>query len=326
MIKVNPKKIKPYGDRLDDGMIQLSFTFPHSASVELKEAAKIYVEKMGLKNVSVAVMEPMGESFTYFVVYGSSKTTIDLKRIKVPKLDFPHMEYSDLVKLMDDNLDKPLVVIGAATGSDAHTVGIDAILNMKGYDGDYGLERYPKFSVQNLRAQLSNEELVQKTIQCKADAILISQVVTQRDSHIRNLKELKKLLEKNKSKLKRNLVTIIGGPRVNHQLAVKLGFTAGFGPGTLPSQVASLIIKEYFHHKGKKVKLEKKEVEIVKADKEKSPYDEPVPVLKTTAPRIAEKKSFKSNDKSKPTKNKTYNQKTSKKINDKRKGFKKIKR
>ena len=35
-----------------------------------------------------------------------------------------------------------IVVVGACTGCDAHTVGIDAILNYKGFAGDEGLESY----------------------------------------------------------------------------------------------------------------------------------------------------------------------------------------
>ena len=40
--QVNLKKIKPYGDTLDDGKIQFSFTLPVNASDEAKECAKRY--------------------------------------------------------------------------------------------------------------------------------------------------------------------------------------------------------------------------------------------------------------------------------------------
>lgn len=63
MLKVNKKKLKAYGDRLDDGAIQLSFTLPVSASPEAKEAAKRYIEQIGLEKVSVATMESMGTAF-----------------------------------------------------------------------------------------------------------------------------------------------------------------------------------------------------------------------------------------------------------------------
>ncbi len=42
-----------------------------------------------------------------------------------------------------EKLGRKIVVVGACTGFDAHTVGIDAIMNMKGYNHHFGLERYP---------------------------------------------------------------------------------------------------------------------------------------------------------------------------------------
>lgn len=253
MLKVNLKKIKAYGDRLDDGVIQISFTLPVSASLEAKEAARRYAEDLGLEKVSIAVMEPMGEGFSYFVVYGSAKHSIDFTKIRVPKLETPQMDYVELREYMSRHFDKPIVVIGAATGADAHTVGIDAIMNMKGFAGDYGLERYPLFKAINLRSQLTNQQLIEKASELKADAILISQVVTQRDSHVNNLKEFRELTKKDKH-LHKELITIIGGPRIDHALALKLGFDAGFGVGTKPSHVASFIVHEYMKRHGVKEK------------------------------------------------------------------------
>jgi beta-lysine 5,6-aminomutase beta subunit len=261
MYEVNLKKLKPYGDRLDDGAVQLSFTLPVKASPEAKEAAKQYAEHLNLENVSVVTMEPMGEDYTYFVIYATAIPTLDFTKIKVPKLEFPELDYYELRDLMEEKLDEPIVVVGACTGADAHTVGIDAILNMKGVAGDYGLERYPKFKVYNLRAQLSNEELIEKAIELKADALLVSQVVSQRESHVKNLKALKNLLKKEK-RLPKDLITIIGGPKVDQMMAMWLGFNAGFGPETKPSQVASFIIKEYFKKKGISHEIAEKEKEL----------------------------------------------------------------
>ncbi len=244
MITVNPKKLKPYGDRLDDGMIQMSFTLPVQACPEAREAARLYVEKLGLDRVQVAQMDSMGEGFTYFVVYGAGKNTLDFTKIRVPKIETPVMHYEELKSYMERNLKEPIVVVGAATGADAHTVGIDAIMNMKGYDHDYGLERYPLFTAHNLRSQLTNEQLLDRAVELKADVILISQVVTQRDCHIKNLKAFRALAKKD-SRLPKELLLIVGGPRLDHAVAVKLGFDAGYGTGTKPSEVASFIVREY---------------------------------------------------------------------------------
>lgn len=297
MLNVNLKKMRSYGDRLDDGAVQLSFTFPIKATPEAKEAARQYAEKLGLEKVLVATMEPMGESFTYFVVYGSAKHSLDFTRIKVPKIDTPDMDFATLKDYMAANIERPIVVIGAATGSDAHTVGIDAIMNMKGFGGDYGLERYPLFKAHNLRSQLTNQQLLDKAHELKADAILISQVVTQRDSHIKNLKEFLSLAKADK-RIPKETIFVVGGPRLDHAIAIKLGFHAGFGTGTKPSQVASFIVRAFMKGHGikegsikPKVAIEKTVAEKVIAEKvahvedaqlEQAP---PVPQRKTHQPR-----------------------------------------
>ena len=259
MLKINKKKIKPYGDRLDDGAMQLSFTLPVDACPNAKEAAKLYVERLGLKNVNICSMESMGNGFTYFVAYGYASHTIDVTKVKVPRVEIPHMDFKELSEYMGAHLDREVVVIGAATGSDAHTVGIDAIMNMKGYAHDYGLERYPLFKAYNLRSQLTNSQLLDKAVELNADAVLISQVVTQRDSHIKNLKEFRELWKADK-RISKNVIVIIGGPRLDHAHALKLGFDAGFGPGTKPSFVASFIVHEFMkrHHITEKVEGEVK--------------------------------------------------------------------
>ena len=81
---------------------------------------------------------------------------------------------------------RKLVVVGACIGTDAHTVGIDAILNIKGFAGEKGLEYYREITVVNLGAQVFVPELVARARAERADAVLVSQVVTQRDAHIHN--------------------------------------------------------------------------------------------------------------------------------------------
>ena len=49
--------IRAYGDRRDDGIIQISFTLPVATSEKAKEAAQIYCKKLGLTDVKVAAAE-----------------------------------------------------------------------------------------------------------------------------------------------------------------------------------------------------------------------------------------------------------------------------
>ncbi|MPN28057.1 Lysine 5,6-aminomutase beta subunit [bioreactor metagenome] len=153
------------------------------------------------------------------------------------------MDMHETDQYIKDNIGRPLVIIGASTGTDAHTVGIDAIMNMKGYAGHYGLERYEMIDAYNLGSQVPNEEFIAKAIELNADALLVSQTVTQKDVHIKNLVELVELLEA--EGLRKKIILACGGPRISHELAQELGYDAGFGMNTYADDVASYIAQEF---------------------------------------------------------------------------------
>ncbi len=234
-------RVKPYGDTLNDGMVQLSFTLPVPYGDEAKEAARQLAMKMGLEEPSVVYAKDL-VGFTYFIVYGRLIHTVDYTKIEVPKVDVDVMSKEEVEEYIKDNIKRDIVVVGACTGTDAHTVGIDAIMNMKGYAGHFGLERYEGIEAYNLGSQVPNEELVAKAIELNADAILVSQVVTQKDVHIPNLTQLVELLEA--EGIRDKVILVCGGPRISHELAKELGYDAGFGPGTFAEDVASFIVTE----------------------------------------------------------------------------------
>lgn len=240
--KVDLTRVKPYGDTLNDGMMQLSFTLPVPYGDEADEAAKRLAKKMGLEEPSVVYSNDLGVGYTFFVLYGKSQHTVNYEEIEVPKVDSEVMSKYEVEDFIKEKIQRDVVIVGACTGTDAHTVGIDAIMNMKGFDGHYGLERYKMIEAHNLGSQLPNEELVAKAIELKADAILVSQVVTQKDVHIPNLTELVELLEA--EGIRDKIVLVCGGPRLSHELAKELGYDAGFSSGSFANHVASFVVKE----------------------------------------------------------------------------------
>lgn len=240
--KVDLTSIKPYGDTMDDGMVQMSFTLPVPFGDEANEAAKLMVKKMGFDDPAVVYSKDLGIGYTYFVVYGKSTITVDYTAIKVPKMEMKVMERTEVEEYIRNNIKRKLVVLGACTGTDAHTVGIDAIMNMKGFAGHYGLERYEGIQAHNLGSQVANEDLVAKAIELNADAILVSQVVTQKDVHIQNLTNLIELLEA--EGIRDKVLVVCGGPRISHELAKELGYDAGFGSGSFAEDVATFMVIE----------------------------------------------------------------------------------
>ena len=83
---------------------------------------------------------------------------------------------------------------------------------------------------------------IAKAIELKADALLVSQTVTQKDIHIKNLTELVEMLEA--EGLRDKVILACGGPRISHELAKELGYDAGFGMNTYADDVASFIAQE----------------------------------------------------------------------------------
>jgi beta-lysine 5,6-aminomutase beta subunit len=245
--KVDHSRVKPYGDTFNDGAVQLSFTLPVPYGEEGKEAARQLVKKMGFEEVQIYDAQDLEEGFSFYTVYGRCQHSVDYSSIYVPKVESDVMDYYEINRFIKEEIGRKVTVIGACTGTDAHTVGIDAIMNMKGYNGEYGLERYPEIEALNMGSQVPNEVLIAKALEMKADALLVSQIVSQKGSHIKNLTELVELLEA--EGIRDQFILICGGPRINHEMALELGFDAGFGPGSLAPDVASFIVHEIVKRK-----------------------------------------------------------------------------
>jgi len=233
--------VRPYGDTLDDGAVQLSFTLPVPFGPRGREAARLFVGKLGFRHVEVVHSAPLSEGFSFYVAYGKTEAAVDYDAVQVEEATGAKVYTMDeACAAIRERLGRKLVVVGACTGFDAHTVGIDAIMNMKGYNHHYGLERYAEVEAHNLGAQVPNEKLIEAAVKVNADAILVSQIVTQKDVHVGNLTQLVELLEARG--LRERFVLCAGGTRISNKLAVELGYDAGFGPGTYADHVATFLI------------------------------------------------------------------------------------
>jgi beta-lysine 5,6-aminomutase beta subunit len=245
--KVDLTKAKPYGDTMNDGMMELTFTLPVPFGEEASEAAKQLAKKMGLDEPAVVHTSDMGGGFTFFVLYGKCQHTIDYTTIKVTKVEVDVMDRLVCEKYIAENIKRDVVIVGACSGTDAHTVGIDAIMNMKGFHGHFGLERYHGIEAINMGSQVPNEVLIAKAIEVNADAILVSQIVTQKDVHVANLTNLVELMEA--EGIRDKVILVCGGPRISHELAQELGYDAGFGAHTYAEDVASFVLTEVVKRK-----------------------------------------------------------------------------
>lgn len=128
---------------------------------------------------------------TFFVVYGAVSHVVDLRQVKVVEQEFPLLRLKEVNTGIRDTLKRRLVVVGACIGTDAHTVGIDAILGSSRLPrrGER-LEALLEIEVVNLGAQVLVPDLVARAQAEQADAVLVSQVVTQKDAHLHNVTQM----------------------------------------------------------------------------------------------------------------------------------------
>jgi beta-lysine 5,6-aminomutase beta subunit len=233
--------IRPYGDTTGDGMVQMSFTLPIPHDKRAEGAALQLAARMGMDPAMLVHAKSMGPDFTFFVVYGRVNHLVDLSAVQVVEREYPLLTPKEVNIEIKRTLRRKLVVLGACIGTDAHTVGIDAILNMKGFAGEKGLEYYREIKVVNLGAQVSVPQLVDRAVGEGADAVLVSQVVTQRDAHLLNTREMSAAFGEAFPAEKRPLL-VVGGPRFDESMAGELGVDRIFGRGTTPGEVASFLV------------------------------------------------------------------------------------
>ncbi len=240
--------VRPYADHLDDGLVQVSFTLPVPFAASAKKAAAVLVEAMGIEAPEVVHCEELTEGFTYVVLYGRCPHVVDYAAIDEEECEPEALSEPEVEAFAAVHLPRKVVVVGASVGTDTHTVGIDAIFNLKGFDGSHGLEAYRAFDTHNLGGQVSAESLISRVVELEADALLVSQTVTQQELHVDTLRQLVERVEA--AGRRESMILICGGPRITPDLARELGFDIGFSRGTYPHQVASYIVKEMVSRAG----------------------------------------------------------------------------
>ncbi len=231
--------VRPYGDDTNDGKVQVSFTLPIASDARAEAAAQDLAGQMGLRGALVVHQQAMGPDFTFFIVYGSTDGSVDMDSIVVEERPFPLLGKAEVKRRIQEALGRQAVVVGASLGTDAHTVGLDAILSLKGIAGVKGLEAYPAFRVVNLKSQVRPEDLADRARTESADAVLVSQTVTQKDAHLHHLREFATAV--NERGIRGRFLMIAGGPRLTADMAGELGYDRVFGKGTTPTEVASYL-------------------------------------------------------------------------------------
>jgi beta-lysine 5,6-aminomutase beta subunit len=95
--------------------------------------------------------------------------------------------------------------------------------------------------VVNLGAQVDVGTLVARTRAERADSVLVSQVVSQREAHLGGAREVSAALRAAYAGERAPLL-VVGGPGFDPAAAASLGVDKIFGRGTTPREVASYLV------------------------------------------------------------------------------------
>jgi D-ornithine 4,5-aminomutase subunit beta len=215
-----------------DGYISATIFIPED--VRVAEAAAIEMgKKMNLTDVEVIHKQVMQDA---------EGTLVEIKGRVNFKIVKDELKLPEVKQILEDNVmrdyvkEHPLKVVAATVGEDEHSVGLREVIDIK----HGGIERYGIEAVY-LGTSCPIEKLIDAAIETKAQAILMSTIITHNDIHMKNMRKLNDLcIEKG---VRDKFILACGGTQVSNEIAVANGMDAGFGRGTKGHHVASFIIE-----------------------------------------------------------------------------------
>ena len=104
-------KLKPYGDTMNDGKVQTSFTLPVKDDARGEEAARQIAKKMGLEEPNVAFHQALDKEFTFYVVYGSCVHTVNYEDIHVVTVESDVMSMEDTNEYIQKNIGRKVAAM-----------------------------------------------------------------------------------------------------------------------------------------------------------------------------------------------------------------------
>lgn len=216
----------------NDGYVSTTLFIPEEENIA--EAAALEIgRKMNLTDVEVIHKQIMQDAEgTLVEIKGKVNFVVKKSELKVPEKQelLPDEVMRDYVK------NHPIRVVAATVGEDEHSVGLREIIDIK----HGGIEKYG-IDVVYLGTSCPVEKLIDAAIETKAQAIVMSTIITHNDVHTKNMQKIHDLcIEKG---VRDRFIIACGGTQVTNEIAVAHGMDAGFGRGTHGNNVASFIIE-----------------------------------------------------------------------------------
>lgn len=216
----------------NDGYVSTTLFLTEEENIA--EAAALEIgRRMNLTDVEVIHKQVMQDAEgTLVEIKGRVNFAIKKDELKIPEKQ--ELLQDDIMR--DYVKENPIRVVAATVGEDEHSVGLREIIDIK----HGGIERYG-IDVVYLGTSCPVEKLIDAAIETKAQAIIMSTIITHNDVHTKNMQKIHDLcIEKG---VRDKFIIACGGTQVTNEIAVAHGMDAGFGRGTHGNNVASFIIE-----------------------------------------------------------------------------------
>ncbi|WP_346890583.1 D-ornithine 4,5-aminomutase subunit OraE [Clostridium sp. UBA3887] len=216
----------------NDGYVSTTLFLTEEENIA--EAAALEIgRRMNLTDVEVIHKQVMQDAEgTLVEIKGRVSFAIKKDELKIPEKQ--ELLPDDVMRNYVKN--NPIRVVAATVGEDEHSVGLREIIDIK----HGGIERYG-IDVVYLGTSCPVEKLIDAAIETKAQAIIMSTIITHNDVHTKNMQKIHDLcIEKG---VRDKFIIACGGTQVTNEIAVAHGMDAGFGRGTHGNNVASFIIE-----------------------------------------------------------------------------------
>ncbi len=221
----------------------MSFTLPVPYCLAARKAAQELAAKMGFEQPEVVHYQELTEGYTYFVMFGECTQTVDYASLSGEGFDIEYMSEDEIEAFAQRAHRSP--DRGRRRQPPARTRTASASTRCstsRAFTGTTASRVTRRSRRTTSAARCPTACSSREAIDLGADAILVSQTVTQQNLHV--LEPDRARRDRRGGGRRKQMILTCGGPRVSNELAKELGYDAGFSKGTYPHHVASFIVRE----------------------------------------------------------------------------------
>lgn len=227
-----------------EGFVQLSGILPFKDGASCEEATRYCIEKWGFRQVSVVQIQPLAPRFFFFIAFGVPPVSPKTGKGSAKKHPSHSFDVLQLQTLAAEKIGRRLTLAVAPLEVTGHLPVFDAIVSLRGYAQEKGLEAYPCFNVVRLPAPFSLSQGMKQLETIQADIVLFARPEGA-EKNLGDVKALSALFRDYQTASPHLLLKAVWNWSATPAVIKKAGFDAAFAASASPNQVAQTLIETY---------------------------------------------------------------------------------